>query len=736
MAATNHLPLRAARDRLIDMLGFGQTYPLRDLAVRDEQLTVAFNTPAEIPIENSQYGVWYQLHDDGQLVERIPDGSEEPARPIQGEGTGDTLILKTNRIQEDITYQIHAQKIRGKYGEKITSGNAAYLHQTATVKVGLDISLRAWILAPSLDSAVTNPTGTQARVISYQKAVDVEIENSQEGVDYHLVYLTESAEEVVLSEPKRGDLDNIKLRSDPVTEDIEIRIRATKTFDPSEDRETETDLLKVVLPLKVRANPDLPLTLDPVSVIGYQQPLSIKIVGTQERVKYQLFVRPIRDQHFYPQLYPKAESITISVEGEPQPLQVCRPTWDELWATPEEEEFVPWNDEPLAGNGGELTFKIDSMTADHLFIIYAQKMHTVNGETIQEIPSQVQLRPAAAVLVGPNPDIPLKVQVMMNEGETDGQMLLLDGQPGVFYYFRLEPEGEELSLPGYFHQRDDKNQLLNKGVGQLGLERDFVIGRRSATDSQIDPAASPPLPPLLETGPLPGGTTLHITAKKAMNRVSVPLTASASISALTTSGSASIPALPQIRLQDPIVDYDKTTKILVIGSLIGDRYQPYLGSNPIKKARLGNEKDLSFISEPMKEDTTYQVRVTRPKDKGIAVERVVHLRAIVRPNTRLAISAADDIVDFNGETTIQIESSQTGVHYQLTANGKNIGEPTAGRGETLSLLTGPLKSATTFTVRAIKEIDSNITADLAQTVTVQVRPEQDKPPAEGVDGNV
>jgi hypothetical protein len=722
MAATYHLPLRDRRDRLIDMLGFGQTYPLRDLAVRDEQLTVAFNTPAEIPIENSQRGVWYQLYDDGQLVERIPDGGDEPARPIQGEGTGDTLILKTNRIQEDTTYQIYAQKICGKYGEKITSGNAAYLHQTATVKVGLDISLRAWILAPSLDTAVTNPTGTQARVISYQKAVDVEIENSQEGVDYHLVYVTESAEEVVLSEPKRGDLGNIKLRSDPVTEDIEIRIRATKTFDPSEERETETDLLKAVLPLKVRANPDLPLSLDPAPLIGYQQPLSIKIDGTQERVKYQLYVRTIRDRHFYPHLCPKEELIPVSVEGEPQSVQVCRPAWEELWTTPD--DFDPWSDEPLTGNGGELTFKIDSLQADHLFIICAQKMHSVNGETNKEIPSQVQLRLAAAVLVGPNPDIPLKVQVIMNEEETDGQMLLLDGQPGVFYHFRLDPEGEELSLPAYFHQRDDKNPLFNKGVGQLGLERDFVIDRRSATDSQIDPAASPPLPPLLETGPLPGGSTLYITAKKAMNRVSVPLTAS-----------ASIPALPQIRLQDPIVDYDKATKILVIGSLIGDRYQPYLGGNPIKKARFGNEKDLTFISEPMKKDTTYQVRVTRPKDKGIAVERVVRLRAVVRPNTGLAVSAADDIVDFNGETAIQIESSQTGVYYQLTADGKNIGEPSAGSGETLALLTRPLTSATTFTVRAIKEIDSSITADLAQKVTVQVRPEQDKSPAEGVDGN-
>jgi len=94
MATTTHIHLRAARDRLLDLLGIGQTYPLRDLAVRDEQLTVAFNTAAKVPIEDSQLDVLYQLHYDQTLVERTPAGEEGAGVPIEAQGTGDTIQLE------------------------------------------------------------------------------------------------------------------------------------------------------------------------------------------------------------------------------------------------------------------------------------------------------------------------------------------------------------------------------------------------------------------------------------------------------------------------------------------------------------------------------------------------------------------------------------------------------------------------------------------------------------------
>jgi len=106
MATDMKIPLRDARDRVIDLLRdartfrLGKTYPLQDLPVRDEQLKVAFGSVARIPIENSQPGVTYQLFDPHKKAvgDRI-------------EGDGGTLLLPTPEIQEDITYRILATKI-------------------------------------------------------------------------------------------------------------------------------------------------------------------------------------------------------------------------------------------------------------------------------------------------------------------------------------------------------------------------------------------------------------------------------------------------------------------------------------------------------------------------------------------------------------------------------------------------------------------------------------------------
>ena len=51
----------------------------------------------------------------------------------------------------------------------------------------------------------------------------------------------------------------------------------------------------------------------------------------------------------------------------------------------------------------------------------------------------------------------------------------------------------------------------------------------------------------------------------------------------------------------------------------------------MKQARYGNGTDLSFNTDALTEDTEFEVLVTRPEDAGIAVERVVRLKAVVQP---------------------------------------------------------------------------------------------------------
>ncbi len=117
------LRLRAARDRVIDLLGLGETYPIRDLPVPNDRLRVAFNATATIRVEVSEKQLSYGLRDK--------DGHPAGNATI---GTGDTLALATPAIRDDITYTVHARTPAGREADLFATGN---------VKVGLDLTIAA-----------------------------------------------------------------------------------------------------------------------------------------------------------------------------------------------------------------------------------------------------------------------------------------------------------------------------------------------------------------------------------------------------------------------------------------------------------------------------------------------------------------------------------------------------------------------------------------------------------------
>src|SRR5690242_315086 len=90
MATETHLHVRSARDRLIDMLRLGETYPLQDVAVEDEQLTVSFDgEPSGFEIDPGQVDVEYELFENGKQVQR-PAGGEGKSGvySVPGRGSG------------------------------------------------------------------------------------------------------------------------------------------------------------------------------------------------------------------------------------------------------------------------------------------------------------------------------------------------------------------------------------------------------------------------------------------------------------------------------------------------------------------------------------------------------------------------------------------------------------------------------------------------------------------------
>ncbi len=737
----NHFQVRGARDRLIDLLGIGDTYPLADLRLRDDQLTVAFTNTAKILIEDAQPWVVYELQDAhhqpvekegtlcqisllflatdfkdpsalakdlrgqanpfarsvwglfpvdikgilkdpastssqsgealirglnsilsglslyddlvgagltpsveaSRLTAKKPQGAQlvllnrlllEDAYPkeiinrrsrFQTDGRGVTVLLETPAVREDITYGIFARKYQPEKGR---TAPGVRLQGCAAIKVGLDKSLSAEILdAPPLDPAAVDRIPAEPRIIDYGTAVKVRIRKSQEGVDYRLVYFKPGnpAAEVKLSDGPdvRGDLDDIILSSGPINEDedIDLRIRASKTLDPSERRASLTDLLEVALPLRIRARRTLRVAVEPSPIVNYQQGVTVKIEETQKSAKYRLYFCAIPDRDFVHGGEAGQEVIKVSEPREPN-VEIRKPLPSAVWQ--ELEDYQPLGD-PQSGNGGDLSFTLKALSDDTLIVIQALKEHLISetGPGPKFTPSAVQLDQAAVILVRPNPAPQLTLRVPLAGSKTDGTIQVSNGQPGVFYFFRQSPKGKEFSWPAYFHQRDHRDGTLNKGLGQFGLEIDFVIAANPAAVGNVgspNPAKTPPEPPLLETGPLNADNTLYLRAVKAQTQISTPLV-----------DTPQIGLLPEIRPEQSAVDMGSEARILVIASKPDEKYQVMLNGNAVKRALNGNGKDLVVITDPLRADTTFEVVVTRPAEQGIRVERLVQIPVQVKP---------------------------------------------------------------------------------------------------------
>jgi hypothetical protein len=486
------VPLRDARDRLVDCLAIGHTYPLRDLSI-DDVGAVAYNMKARIIIKNSQQGVSYVLCDNKQLP-LVPE--------IKNSGNGGELELITPEIVNDRSFSVQATKL--------STSLTAFLLQIPTVKVGLDLTLVAAIQNAELLLPNPTPAANDARIVDYGVKVQIAIDKAQEGVDYQLVKI-EGKTETALSLAVRGDSKTIVLETKSiVTEDVDIRIRATKTFDKSEKKSTQTDLLTTVLPLKVRANPALGiLVLTPI--VDYSGAADIKIQASQASTRYQVLTRSIADNEF---IRGAATGATLTIAVPKQENVVLR--------IPSITGFAVATD-TVQGNGGDLPLSCANLTVDSFIAIQAIKNHLANtGETVT---STVQLAQVNAVLVRPDANPALRFKANIANSFLQAPVQISGGQAGVFYEFTTVADSKVQGLPVYFHQLDRVDNTQNKGIGQLQISVDMAISPNLLPERvKANPnlARLTPEPPELSADiNIKSDAELSIRAYKAQTRVEV-----------------------------------------------------------------------------------------------------------------------------------------------------------------------------------------------------------------------
>lgn len=679
-----HLFARDARDRMIDLLGFGETSPLRDLPVyRDGngRMVVPDGERAEIPIDASQpdcvYHLWHRTDDVAIEAGASGDGTDEPIdAPTSEPGTGDTILLGSPPVVEDDSYRIRAVKTG--------SGRWAYLHHMADVRTGIDKTLRAWVRSGRLlDPMIDTPRDGDIRLVDHGAEVDVEVAGSQPGVVYRLV-LADGAT-VVSQADVRGDRGNIVLRTRPITEDTELRVLALRDFDASLGQAPQQSLLDAVLPVVVRANAELTVTLSPGVIIDYNGSATVTIENAEPGVAYRLYARAILDREF---AYHGPAKDLIEVAGELLPagevaatentagntdgtagtedparrmIYIRRPAHMGTWSDEAgQADLVPVG-EAVTGAGAALGLPLGALTEDSLVVIQARKEHlTADGRRMVDATA---LRLVPVILVRPAPTPALDLQVLMQgasaSAQTSGQIRVAGGQPGVYYHLRRDPAGPDLGRPAFFHKRDHDDPIENKGVRQLAIGVDFAIPRdsdnhlvttepraigaavvgtdlsvrRAASVVSLDPGARArtyPRSPLVDTEPLLAGTTLHVHAVKALTGVSQPLPHAAAIS-----------APPALRVDDTTANGEREVRIVVTASVAGTSYQVMRHGIAMGEAQEGNGQALAFPVAPPVVDTVYHLLVARVDADGIPVRQLVEVSVAGVPDAGDALGVSE-----------------------------------------------------------------------------------------------
>jgi hypothetical protein len=472
--------VRAARDRLIDLLQLGNPYPLRDLALGYPPI-IAQEQQADIQILNAQIGVCYQLCDaDGNPIQ----GTD--SKPIAAERdanqTSDSIILKTPAINLDVTFMILAVRKADAYGALLKPPLETYLRDSVWIKIGINTGLTV-NLQPTEGQVCE---GLQITV-TYGDTISVEVQKSQEGISY---YLVRADDERALSQSVRGNKNTIRLVSNPLAEDVEVQVKAYRSEDLS-----RTARLAAMVSIRVRVNPQLAIDVDPSTppIVAYAARATLSLPSPQPQVTYDLYQRSLVSADYVTDETPGRLAIpgTGVFVGAPKPLAGSSPDGFVLVGS-------------FQSSSGNMMITTAELLADTLFIVLATKTSTCE---------QLPLDQVAVVLVRPDPSPQVEALLPVVPAAAEGNIIVRGTEQGVMYQLRRDANSMLINAPGY----DYRDRVLET----MRIEVDFVA------EAPADPDAYQTL--VLPTGPVTSTTTYNVLATRLLTGLSVQLAGKATI---------------------------------------------------------------------------------------------------------------------------------------------------------------------------------------------------------------
>ncbi len=477
-ADITHLKLRDARDRMIQTLGIGLPYPLRDVKLIFTEI-VTYEKSTTIQILGGQAGVRYQLCDeDGNAIVENEKGFQ--VLPQAGQAY-DQIFLQTPIILKDITFTILAVLEEGK------TRLETYLNQPVPIKAGIDAKL------PVAFAPTATQSASEARITTnYGDKVTVTVSRSQEGISYKLV-TGPKEKPATLSKPEKGNKGDIALVSIAgFMEDTPIYVLAYRT-----DKSDVKGPLDANLTVLVRPNPALTITVEK-SIVDYKSASRLTLVAPQSSVEYRLYKRDVVPAEYLP----KATTGSLVVRtDEGRDVAVRTPDKVTDWNNPS--GFTALN--LFKNSDGNLSVSTGNLLEDALFIVQAIKIE--NRE-------QLQLDQTLVILARPNPAPAVSVAKAEVASGATGLVRVSGTQKGVAYQLRLDAGNTPVNPPGY-HQTD-------RGIETVRLEVDFVVEDQGKAVL------------LLPTESITAATTFNILAIKTLTGVSTQLNDKATIGVSAT----------------------------------------------------------------------------------------------------------------------------------------------------------------------------------------------------------
>ena len=420
-----HHEFRTARNRLIDCLDIGYTYPLPDLPVFPESNTYYQEEQPLIFVDHTEKDVWYLLWYKDQ-----EEGQWNPTEARLRSPGGQIQLFAPPLYQDALVYyRIEARKFIKGYTLQ------GWLAEELIIYIGVNKNLN-----------IHFGEGAKTVLIDYNTTATAILKESQDSITYQL--FADETGEMAISSKQFGNGKDLPIQVDPdpdpeenFKEDLEtIFVQAYKDLDQDEEPDDPEHIFMIPTDLNIQVRPNPAVTFTPeYQIVDFLGKATLEIPKPQSSAAYRVgtLELPFDAFSFEP---PASWNFLTALNEQEEPVYIRA---DFLYDGP----FL--EGDPL---------QTSELAEDSLLFVEAYKE---NG-------SAQLLHPKAVVLVRPKPTVSIQwPQSPVKAGEL-AHIILTKTQKGVHYQLYLEEDGEQIPVgkPGY-HFEDRAIETMRIGIDLL-----------------------------------------------------------------------------------------------------------------------------------------------------------------------------------------------------------------------------------------------------------------------------